>query len=210
MRLALLLACMPIAVSGQEPKRALEVPADRRVDTYAIYSTVLTHPSLSHVDNNDKYLVVEFSGVPMEEAPQSCMAVPEKHRASFAELLADRSEHYQERFRLKRALKIRKPYDLISDDQANQFRDLRDRPDSRADGVELFRGAVDLITLGNVYFDRRRTVAAVYTSWYCGNLCANLTWRVFIRDRKGSWDEQRWTTCDTIAASRLTSLAAAK
>jgi hypothetical protein len=44
---------------GQEPKKVAEiVPADRRLDTYAVYSAVLAHPSLSHPDNNQKYLVL--------------------------------------------------------------------------------------------------------------------------------------------------------
>ena len=51
MRLVLLLVWTPLLAFGQEPKTpAPAVPADRREDTYAIYSAVLAHPRLSHPD----------------------------------------------------------------------------------------------------------------------------------------------------------------
>jgi 5-methylcytosine-specific restriction endonuclease McrA len=68
--------------------------------------------------------------------------------------------------------------------------------------MELFRGAMDLITLGNIYFDQKRTLAAFYTWAYCGSLCGYGTWRVFIRNGKGDWEEQHWITCMTGAAAR--------
>ena len=75
-------------------------------------------------------------------------------------------------------------------------------PGLSSEDVQLFRGATDLITLGNVYFDRKRTLAAVYTWAWCGNLCAYGTWRVFV-NRAGGFQEQNWTTCMTIADSRF-------
>jgi hypothetical protein len=63
-RIILWFVCMSSVSSllfGQEPKKVAEiVPADRRLDTYAVYSAVLVHPSLrefstgadiSHPDN---------------------------------------------------------------------------------------------------------------------------------------------------------------
>jgi hypothetical protein len=108
------------------------------VDTYAVYSAVLAHPSLSHIDNNEKYLVDELAGFAMENEPQSCITVPETYRASFVELLADRSEHYLVRFRLERVFKIPKPYDLVTADQAKQFGALRNSPGRSANEAELF------------------------------------------------------------------------
>jgi hypothetical protein len=78
-RAVLLLVWLPLLAFGQEPKKAAStVPADRRVDTYAVYSIVLAHPSLSHPDNNEKYLVDELSGFAMENEPQSCITVPKR------------------------------------------------------------------------------------------------------------------------------------
>jgi hypothetical protein len=188
---------------GQEPKTIVSrVPDERRADTYAVYSAVMAHPSLSHPDVNLKYLIVDLSDFAGEhELQESCFLIPESYRANFSELLADRSQHSRERFRLERALAAPKPYDLITVDQANEFKHLRNSPGHTTDEVELFRGAVDVITLGNVYFDRKRTLAAVYTWASCGGLCGYGAWRVFIRDSKTEWGEQHWTTCLTVAAA---------
>ena len=45
-RLALLVARMPLLIFGQAPKKEVPtIPADRRVDVYAIYSIVLAYPA---------------------------------------------------------------------------------------------------------------------------------------------------------------------
>jgi hypothetical protein len=136
----------------------------------------------------------------METEPGSCTTVPKGYHAAFAELQADRAEHHEERFRLERAFNSPKPYDLITEGQGKQFRESRFGHLQTGGEVELFPGPVDLITLGNVYFDRKRSVAAVYTSAYCGSLCGLWVWRVFLKNAQGGWDEQHWTSCMTIAA----------
>jgi hypothetical protein len=187
---------------GQEPGKSVSaVPADRRADTYAIYSAVMAHPRLSHLDNNEKYLVLDASGVSWENEPKLCITVPEAYRAAFGELLTDRLQNSKEHFRLEPAFKMPKPFALVSADQARQFQALRFGPGHSTDEVELFRGAADLITLGNVYFDRKRTLSAAYTWAYCGSLCGYGTWRVFVRNGTGDWEEQHWVTCMTAATA---------
>jgi hypothetical protein len=201
-RLALLFVSVRLVAFGQDSSRDVRpVPAERRTDVYAVYSAVLLRPSLSHPDDNRKYLIADVSGTPGESDPALCITVPETHRAAFAELLADRNEHSLKRFRLDLAFNILKPYDLLTDEEANQFSELRNSPGRRTNEVGKFRGAIDLITLGNVYFDKNRTIAAVYTSAYCGSLCALGTWHVFIKTSKGDWDKQNWVKCMTIAAA---------
>ena len=203
MRLVLLLVWTPLLAFGQEPKTpAPAVPADRREDTYAIYSAVLAHPRLSHPDSNEKYLVLDASGISMENDSKLCIAVPDAYRAAFTELVADRSLNSSEHFRLEPAFKIPKPFSLITEDQARQFRSQRFGPGPSTSEVELFRGAVDLIKLGNVYFDKKRTLAAVYTEAFSGSLSGFWTWRVFIRNGKRDWEEQHWVTCMSVATAR--------
>jgi hypothetical protein len=202
-RLALLLVWTPLLAFGQEPGKSVPaVPADRRADTYAVYSAVMAHPRLSHPDNNEKYLVQDSSGGSWENEPKLCITVPDAYRAAFAQLLTDRLQNSKERYRLEPAFKISKPFALITEDQAREFRALRFGAGHSTGEVELFRGAADLITLGNVYFDKKRTLAAVYTSAYCGSLCGYWTWRVFVRNGKGDWEEQNWVTCMTVATAR--------
>jgi len=199
-----LLLLRPGFAPGQEPDKKVPppVPAERRAPVYAIYSTVMAHPKLSHPDDNKKYLIVETSGVGQETDPSACAALPDGYREAFAELLKDRDEHRKDRSQLERAFSIDKPYELISEAQARDFVATRNGRVLTGAQASLFRGAVDLIRLGNVYFDRNRTVAAVYTSAWCGGLCGLWTWRLFTSNGKGDWDEQPWTRCVTVAAAR--------
>jgi len=200
------LVWLPCLLFSQEPKKAASpVPADRRADTYAVYSAIMAHPSLSHPDNNEKYAIAELSGALSETDPGSCIVVPESHRAAFAELKADRSGHHEDHYRLERAFNSPKPYELLTEDQAKQFLAARSGRIQITVEAEPFPGAIDLITLGNVYFDRKRTMAAVYTSAYCGSLCGLWMWHVFVKNGKGGWDEQRWTRCQSIAGSHVSS-----
>lgn len=192
-------------LSGQSPQKPIPtIPGDKRVDAYAVYSAVLSRPALSHPDNNQKYLVMELSGAPREQDPTTCVAPPQSYRSAFDELLADRNGQHDARFRLERAFDITKPYELVSEEQVRHFQLLRNKPNAGTESVEAFRGVADIITLGNVYFDRKRTLAAVYTWAWCGSLCGYGTWRVFTKNAKGSWDEQHWVGCVTIARTSPT------
>lgn len=134
--------------------------------------------------------------------PRRCLAVPEAYRSAFEEVLADRAARSRDRYRLEAEFAIPKPYVLIPEEQAAQFRNLRETPGHTTDEVDLFRGATDLIALGNVYFDRARSLALVYTWAWCGGLCGRGDWRIFVH-RGGGWEEQQWARCFSIAASPL-------
>jgi hypothetical protein len=194
----LLLFCIPVLLSGQP------VPAERRADTYAVYSAVMASPRLSHPDDNKKYLIEEISGNPaMEMKDQtSCIRVPDAYRERYTELLADRETQVRARYRLERAIQIEKPYVLLTKEQSEQFGRSRGVSSRSREEMELFRGGSDLITLGNVYFDRQRTLAIVYTGAWCGALCGFWTWRVFTRNPGDGWEEQKWVTCMSIARSQ--------
>ena len=202
-RIVFALISIPLLALGQQPQKSglLTVPADRRPDTYAIYSAVLTRPSLSHADSNQQYLIRDYSGPMMEQDPTNCITPPEIYRSEFSEALADRVAQRAAMYQLERAFKIPKPYTLITEDQVKQFQALRGGPLSTTEGVKEFRGATDIILLGKVYFDRKRKLAVVYTWAWCGGLCACGSWRVFTKNGKGSWEEREWIGCMTIASS---------
>jgi hypothetical protein len=133
----------------------------------------------------------------MEPDPINCILVPPEYRAAFSELLADRAERGHQRYRLERALKIAKPYDLITGEQIKQRRRSPSTPDHLGEEARIFRGAGDLITLGNVYFNKARTLGAVYSWALCGSLCGYGSWRVFVKSTKGEWEERHWVWCMT-------------
>jgi hypothetical protein len=192
-----LFICLPLLLPGQP------VPAERRADTYAVYSAVMANPRLSHPNENKKYLIEETSGYPNLDNSdiERCIRAPAAYRENFTELLADRVMQQASRYQLERAFQMDRPYELLTKEQAKDFGSARGVSRRPKEEENLFRGATDLITLGNVYFDRKRNLAIVYTWAWCGSLCGLGTWRVFIRNPKGQWDEQNWITCMTIARS---------
>jgi hypothetical protein len=189
---------LPLLLSGQP------VPAERRADTYAVYSAVMASPRLSHPDDNKKYLIEDVSGNPGFDVggQEPCIRAPEAYRERYAEVLADRATQVRIRYHLERELQIDKPYEILTKEQAKEFASARGVSRRPKEEENLFRGATDLITLGNVYFDRQRTLAVVYTWAWCGGLCGLGTWRAFTRNPGGGWDEQKWVTCMTIARSQ--------
>src|SRR5207249_7916435 len=68
----------------------------------------------------------------------------------------------------------------------------RPRPES---SIERFRDVSDLITLSDVYFNRRGTLALTAISTWCGPLCASYLWKVFDKLDNGKWEERRWIMC---------------
>jgi hypothetical protein len=174
------------------------LPKDRSEDTYAVYSAVLAHPKLSHSNENRKYLIEDTTAVD-DASPGKCLRVPEKYSAKVEENLAEYEQYKAERFQLERKLEVDRPYDLITQVEAKQVREFRMMPHLNGEQEpEKFRGAQDVITLGNVYFDKSRTVAIVRTGAWCGGLCGLWTWRALIKEN-GSWVEQPWAGCVSMA-----------
>ncbi len=188
--------CCVAAQQLQRPARA--IPEDRRKDTFDVYSAALARPSLSHPDNNRKYAILDTTGAtyPMAD-PASCLHVPNEYRSRFEQILTDYAKYANDRFRLTPNFSIVKPYELVDEEAAKKFREER-RHGRGAAPFSPFDGVVDLITLGNVFFDSNRTLAVVQISAWCGGLCGFQTWRVFEK-RAGAWQEKQWHACIAIS-----------
>ena len=183
---------------GQDAKTQPPVPADQRADVYSVYSTLLGRPSLSHPNTNGRFVIKAVTAFPAPaQEPAGCIAVPGPYRARFQEILEDFENRKARIYRLDRALNIGTAYDLIDDPGAKEFMELREHMSSSPDG--RFADAVDLITLGNVYFDRHRTLAMVHMSAWCGNLCGFWRWRILERQGPDHWEDRPWVTCSTIS-----------
>jgi len=147
------------------------VPRDRSDDSYAVYSALLKTPRLSHPNSNRKYLIEDITTEAnvIESTPRTCVHVPPAYAAQFEEVLGEYDQLKGERFRLERKFAVDRPYDLMTEAEAKEFmlvRSGRQTPDP-----EKTRGATDLLSFGNVYFDNSRTIALVRTGDWCGGLC---------------------------------------
>ncbi|MBZ5583525.1 MAG: hypothetical protein LAQ30_15220 [Acidobacteriia bacterium] len=174
------------------------VPAGRRADVYAVYSAVLARPSLPHADSSAKYLVVDVTGMAGEGRPDRCFVPPLERRAALAEIMSDYLALRGQSFRLEHGFSASKPYELLTPLEGGSFMDPRRNPPGPA-LERRFAGAMDLITLGNVYFNRDRTVAVVKTFDWCGTLCAQATWHA-LEKVAGRWELRDWIHCSEIAA----------
>jgi hypothetical protein len=159
-------------------------------DTYDIYSLLFTNTQTSHgADNNPVYLIADTTvpGTPAEP----CVAPPADWKEKFAEVMADFARRKDERTRLVRQFNIAKPYRLVDSAEARRALSL-----SLSAHEETY-----WFSVGNVYFDRGRTIALTYLSSVCGGLCGTFRWRVFVRDPAGRWsDRSSWVNCVTMAS----------
>jgi len=173
--------------------------SERDKDVYAIYSLMLTNPQTSHSpDNNARYLIASTTGPGQPKEP--CVRPPKEREAEFQEVLADFENRRATPRELERELSIQKPYMLLREADVKAFMDERNTihlPPPPRD--ERFRGAVDLFTLTDVYFNPNRTLALTAIGTWCGNLCALNQWKVFEKRDSGRWQELHWTVCSTIA-----------
>lgn len=173
------------------------LPKDRSEDSYAVYSAALAGPHFGHPESNREYLIEDLTGMGKEN-PVGCIRVPAEYAAKFQEIVAEYSQYKTERFQLERKFEIDKPYELLNEAEAKQFRDWRWNPHIGEEVPERFRGIVHLFAFSNVYFDRSRSIAAVRTGAWCGGLCGNWSWKVYVK-QDGKWQERPWTTCMTMA-----------
>ena len=170
-------------------------------DVYAIYSLMLTNPKTSHgADQNERYLIAAMTGPGRPEEP--CIRPPNGREADFREVLADYARRRSIPRELKPVFSAGKPYELLSDEEAREFRTERRLfiPGEHRSLNQRFHGATDLFTLSDVYFNQRRTLALTAISSWCGSLCALYQWKVFQKLESGRWKEQRdWVGCMTMA-----------
>jgi hypothetical protein len=176
--------------------------ADREKDVYAIYSLMLTNLQTSHGPyEGDRYLIAATTGPGDPQEP--CVRPPPQSEADFREVLADYQRRRTTPRQLNPQFKIDRPYVFLSaEDVAAFIADRSPRPGRTPDQADgRFRGVSDLITLSDVYFNPRRTLALTAISTWCGGLCAAHRWRVFEKSETGEWRERKWVTCSTVAES---------
>jgi hypothetical protein len=193
-RLAYLLLVTCLVAQGWQ-QEAGSADAGLEKDVYAIYSLMLTDPETSHSqDPNERYLIkaTTASVLPGPMGLARCVRPPAEYEADFQAVLADYERRKDIPRELRRELSIRKPYELLSADEAKAFQDgYRSR----------YPGATDIFTLSDVYFNRDRTLALAYISSWCNALCGLSQWKVFEKLDSGAWVERDWANCVMISTN---------
>jgi len=163
-------------------------------DIYAIYSLLLTNAQTSHgPDANQRLLIVDTTVPGLPERP--CLALNSLGQPRVAEIFKDFEERKDRPQKLKRELAVTKPYELLTESEAEQFRNSRAAPDSSA----RFSGVTDLFSFSNVYFDKAGTLAVVQLTSWCGTLCALFQWTMLEKQSDGSWKQAPGVSCSSIA-----------
>lgn len=192
---SLLMLCTSAQGFQQETRSA---DSEREKDVYAIYSLMLTNPATSHGPyTSDRYLIARTTGPGVPQEP--CVRPTKERETDFQQVLADYNSRKATPRQLKREFSISKPYDLLSPEEVKDFISARFPRPSPGATDERFRDVSDVITLSNVYFNQRGTLALTAISTWCGGLCAFYQWKVFEKVDSGQWEERQWTSCMTIA-----------
>jgi hypothetical protein len=174
-------------------------PFEREKEVYHIYSLLMTNPRSSfEADCNSRFLISATARV---ENEQPCVRPPKGRKAEFAEVLADFKIRRAATRVLKRQLSLRKPYELLTDEQVKAFETDRgwSKPEDREPDFR-FKGVMEVFTLSDVYFNKNGRLALTAISSWCGSLCAYHQWKVLEKLPTGEWQElPSWVSCFTIA-----------
>jgi hypothetical protein len=109
-------------------------------------------------------------------------------RHDFDEILLDFDKRCHERVALH-PWKSAKPLHMLNDAQQTEFE--RTRFPRDATTPDKYKGAAALYSFSEVYFNAHSTVAMVYVSTWCGNVCGQGWWSAFAL-REGHWKPLRW------------------
>jgi hypothetical protein len=201
------MACLPVASPLAQTQGLQNVPNSSELrnsaETYAVYSAILAHPPLSHQDTNTTYAIADtalLSNDKIGTPADACVGIPQVSSANLAQVVSDFEQRRNTPLHLKRSFSLSKPYFLLSPQQTSEFEWWRGGGHIQTDPPSLpevnpYSGAVDLIRLSGVFFDRPKSVAMVYISATCGTLCGLWGWHVLEKGSPGRWQEIRTARC---------------
>jgi len=195
LRSAIVLVAGLVSASMQQPMDAA-VEAARVQDVYAVYSALMASPPVIGGDSNKTFAfaaVTKPAG--LDEAPGpllkllgDCNAPPPGYEEQWLEVLSDFRARSDAPIPLLRELKVAKPYIFLTEDEIKVFNSAHSSIGAPLVPNPQFGGALSVIRLSNVYFNKNRTLAVVYISSECGMLCAEGRRKVFEKSATG-WKE---------------------
>jgi hypothetical protein len=181
-------------------------------DTYAIYSTLIaTSPVVrsgpGNVPTDDQLYLIDATTVTDHAGfgppgartlfpADSCLKVPPIDDAAFREILADYNLRKSTPAALKRLFTFSKPYQLLTATEADGFlREAKEATPS-VNRNPLYPKSKRIFRLGDVYFNKNRTLAVVFFSVYTTSSAGSGSWRAFRKAANGEWQTNNsWATC---------------
>jgi hypothetical protein len=192
LRLAVL-GVFAIVVPAARSQAVPDVPPNRDIATYEIYSFLLQHPVLEDGRWPRKFWLIDAdTHLGSFEDPRAIEPPPERAKEA-QEMFADYKVHSGDTLHLDSA-RIQASVAVHLADAAKRKRftaSLRFGHQIDAAAAAEFDGIPSIDTFSPVFFNRSQTLAMVYVSEYCGGLCANARWVVLERKESG-WKPLPW------------------
>ena len=208
----LFLIFLPLSASGFRQGPPIQSPNDgRRQDTYAIYSAVISN---EFQPSDPEYFIDEttwtsrtgffgpylFATPPpyfqfglddiVNDTKTQCVQVPTDRQASLREVLDEYDQQRQDSpTTLAREFTLAKPYRLFNAVETRTFLS------GHAASGEYSKSS-RVIGLGNVYFNRNRTVAFTYVSVSSRTSGGRGKWVAFEKSAAGNWEQRTWVGCE--------------
>jgi len=190
-------------------------------DAYAIYSALIsTSPPVrsgpGNVPIDDQIYLIDATmvtdrtgfGPPGGRSlftAESCLKVPPLDDAGFREILADYNLRKNTPEVLKRQFTFSKPYLLLTGVESDRFlrEALESKPQARTPNVTppvnrnpLYPKSRRVFRVGDVFFNKARTLAIVFFSVYTTIAEGSGSWRAFRKAPNGQWQTNNsWATC---------------
>jgi hypothetical protein len=214
---SLVATAQPAASKGNDASKPLPMPADRAADSYQIYSSLIP---LGETGGNDwphaMWLVEDttITAIPSDQPcegkpgathfesslnPHAAVHPPDNQQQDFNEILADFDRHCHDRIALDpHRWTLSQPVHLLNQQEQKAFRLSRAGEPRDLVAAAKYKGAPALYAFSEVYFNLRHTVALVYATHWCGNLCGQGFWLAFgLKD--GKWQPLPWNSTHWIS-----------
>lgn len=181
-------------------------------DAYAIYSSLIAKSPVvragpGNIPTDDQIYLIDGTtatdrngfGPPGARSlftAEACMKVPPLDDASFREILADYNLRKNSAVTLKRLFTFSKPYQLLTVAEVDRF--LREAMETTqtANRNPFYQKSKRVFRLGDMYFNKNRTLAVVFFSVYTTPADGSGSWRAFRKAANGQWETNNsWSTC---------------
>jgi len=181
-------------------------------DAYAIYSALISASPIvrsgpGNVPTDDQIYLIDAMTITDRSGfgppggrsfftAESCLKVPPLDDAGFREIVADYNLRKNTPAALKRLFTFSKPYQLLTASESDRF--LREAQEATppVNRNPLYSKSKRVFRLGDVYFNKARTLAVVFFSVYTTAANGSGSWRAFRKAANGQWQTNTsWATC---------------